>query len=157
MEVTGAIADIIHSLVTRGRTTHFDGKEEDFSSTAPKKGADSLRAPKPDILFINRYSAQAERSEFAFGARIKRPDAIDLCPYGRIQTVDKARGDEAHGEIYSVTRASVEDSPRGRLHCLRQSFQCRRLPCSRPCRRRGLAVVAASPKLLDADPTNQNI
>ena len=149
IEEAEAIANFIHSLVTRGRITRRDGTEDGFTSAAQEKGADPLRAGKPDILVITPYSAQAERIEFALGERMKRPDGIDLRPYVRIQTVDKAQGDEAHVAIYSMTRASVQGARHGADFVL--SANRFNVAVSRA---RALAVVVASPKLLDEVPTN---
>jgi uncharacterized protein len=80
---------------------------------------------------------------------MKCPDGIDLRPYVRIQTVDKAQGDEAHVAIYSMTRASVQGARHGADFVL--SANRFNVAVSRA---RALAVVVASPKLLDEVPTN---
>lgn len=149
LEEAEAIAEFVHSLVTRGQITRTTGGQGKFISTAQEEGEDPLLAPKPDILIITPYSAQVERIEFALGERMNRPDGVDLRPYVRIQTVDKAQGDEAHVAIYSMVRASVQGARHGADFVL--SANRFNVAVSRA---RAVAVVVASPRLLDEVPSS---
>ena len=149
IEEAEAIAEFVHALVTRGRITRRTGEEGKFASAAQEEGEDPLLAQKPDILIVTPYSAQVERIEFALGERMNRPDGVDLRPYVRIQTVDKAQGDEAHVAIYSMVRASVQGARHGADFVL--SANRFNVAVSRA---RAVAVVVASPKLLDEVPSN---
>ena len=148
LEEAEQIAEYVHMLVTRGTITHGDSSTTRFSSAAQEEGEDPLLAPNPDILIIAPYSAQVERIEFALGERMNRPDGVDLRPFVRIQTVDKAQGDEAPVAIYSMTRASVQGARHGADFVL--SANRFNVAVSRA---RALAVVVASPKLLDEVPS----
>jgi uncharacterized protein len=148
LEEAEQIAEFVHTLVTRGTITHRDGSTTRFSSAAQEVDEDPLLASDPDILIIAPYSAQVERIEYALGERMNRADGVDLRPYVRIQTVDKAQGDQAHVVIYSMTRASVQGARHGADFVL--SANRFNVAVSRA---RALAVVVASPKLLDEVPS----
>ena len=143
------IAEFVHSLVTRGTITHRDGATTRFTSTAQEEDRDPILAAEPDILIISPYNAQSERIEYALGERLNRPDGVDLRPYVRIQTVDKAQGDQANVVIYSMTRASVQGARHGADFVL--SANRFNVAVSRA---RALAVVVASPKLLNEVPAS---
>jgi uncharacterized protein len=149
IEEAEAIAEFVHALVTRGHITRLKGEQGQFVSAAQEEGEDALLAQKPDILIVTPYSAQVERIEFALGERMNRPDGVDLRPYVRIQTVDKAQGDEAHVAIYSMARASVQGARHGADFVL--SANRFNVAVSRA---RAVSVVVASPKLLDEVPSN---
>jgi uncharacterized protein len=149
LEEAERIAEFVHTLVTRGTITHRDGSTTRFSSAAQEVDEDPLLASDPDILIIAPYSAQVERIEYALGERMNRADGVDLRPYVRIQTVDKAQGDQAHVVIYSMTRASVQGARHGADFVL--SANRFNVAVSRA---RALAVAVASPKLLDEVPSS---
>ena len=67
-----------------------------------------------------------------------------------VLTVDKAQGDEAHVAIYSMVRASVQGARHGTDFVL--SANRFNVAVSRA---RAVAVVVASPRLLDEVPSNE--
>jgi uncharacterized protein len=76
-----------------------------------------------------------------------KPDGIDLRPYARVMTVDKAQGGEAHVAIYSMVRSAVQGARHGADFIL--SANRFNVAVSRA---EAAAVVVASPKLLDETP-----
>jgi len=148
MEEAEVIADYVHLLVTRGEIVSRTGERGSFSTSAQEEGEDPTLALKPDILIITPYGAQVERIEFALGERMNRSDGVDLRPFVRVLTVDKAQGDEAHVAIYSMVRASVQGARHGADFVL--SANRFNVAVSRA---RAMAVVVASPRLLDEVPS----
>jgi len=87
----------------------------------------------PEILVVTPYNNQVGRLRAA------------LPPDARVGTVDKFQGQEAPVVIYSMASSSAEDAPRGvgflyDLHRLNVAVS----------RAQALAIVVASPRLLDA-------
>ena len=124
------------------------GLRRPFASAALEPGADPTTALIPDILIVTPYSAQVERIEFALGQQANQPAGIDLRPYTRVLTVDKAQGDEAHVAIYSMVRSAVQGARHGAEFIL--SANRFNVAVSRA---EAVAVVVASPKLLDENPS----
>jgi superfamily I DNA and/or RNA helicase len=96
---------------------------------------------------VTPYGAQVERIEFYLGMQANKPDGIDLRPYARVMTVDKAQGDEAHVAIYSMVRSAVQGARYGADFIL--SANRFNVAISRA---EAVAIVVASPRLLDETP-----
>ena len=143
-----AIARFVFTLVSQGEVVLKSGVRRPFASAALEPGADPTTAPVPDILIVTPYSAQVERIEFALGQQADQPAGIDLRPYTRVLTVDKAQGDEAHVAIYSMVRSAVQGARHGAEFIL--SANRFNVAVSRA---EAVAVVVASPKLLDENPS----
>ncbi|MFM9128692.1 MAG: AAA domain-containing protein, partial [Candidatus Limnocylindrus sp.] len=143
-----AIARFVFTLVSQGEVILKSGARRPFASAALEPGADPTTAPIPDILIVTPYSAQVERIEFALGQQANQPAGIDLRPYTRVLTVDKAQGDEAHVAIYSMVRSAVQGARHGAEFIL--SANRFNVAVSRA---EAVAVVVASPKLLDENPS----
>ena len=143
-----AIARFVFTLVSQGEVVTKSGLRRPFASAALEPGADPTTAPIPDILIVTPYSAQVERIEFALGQQANQPAGIDLRPYTRVLTVDKAQGDEAHVAIYSMVRSAVQGARHGAEFIL--SANRFNVAVSRA---EAVAVVVASPKLLDENPS----
>jgi superfamily I DNA and/or RNA helicase len=91
-----------------------------------------------DVLVITPYNAQIRA--------IREAMAAAGCPDGvRVGTVDKFQGREGAVAIYSMATSSAEDAPRG----LEFLYDPRRLNVATS-RARAMAIVVASPRLLQA-------
>ncbi|MGC8486648.1 MAG: AAA domain-containing protein, partial [Clostridia bacterium] len=89
----------------------------------------------PDILVVAPYNAHVNR-------------LIRALPTGaRVGTVDRFQGQEAPVVIYTLASSSLEDAPRGPEFL----YSLNRLNVA-VSRAQGLAVLVASPALLDAKP-----
>jgi uncharacterized protein len=143
-----AIARFVFTLVSQGEVVMKSGLRRPFASAALDPGADPTTALIPDILIVTPYGAQVERIEFALGQQADQPAGIDLRPYTRVLTVDKAQGDEAHVAIYSMVRSAVQGARHGAEFIL--SANRFNVAVSRA---EAVAVVVASPKLLDENPS----
>jgi uncharacterized protein len=102
-------------------------------STWTDAGGVSRRLTLADVLIIAPYNAQVAR------LRSRLPDGA------RIGTVDKFQGQEAPVVIYSMATSSAVDAPRD----LEFLYSLNRLNVA-VSRARGLAMIVASPRLLDA-------
>ena len=143
-----AIANFVYKLVSQGEVMTKEGQRRRFTSAVLAPGADPATSPKPDIIIVTPYGAQVERIEFYLGMQANKPDGIDLRPYTRVMTVDKAQGDEAHVAIYSMVRSAVQGARHGADFIL--SANRFNVAVSRA---EAVAVVVASPRLLDETPS----
>jgi uncharacterized protein len=143
-----AIAQFVFALISQGEVVLKSGLRRPFASAAMEPGLDPTTAPIPDILIVTPYGAQVERIEFALGQQANQPAGIDLRPYTRVLTVDKAQGDEAHVAIYSMVRSAVQGARHGAEFIL--SANRFNVAVSRA---EAVTVVVASPKLLDENPS----
>jgi len=119
------VVEIVRTMLDTGSTwTDRDGTSRPLFAT--------------DILVVAPYNAQVH----VLSEQLRRGQLAQV----RVGTVDKFQGQEAPVVLYSMTTSNPEDAPRG----LEFLFSPARLNVATS-RSQGLAIVLASPKLLEAE------
>ncbi len=121
-EEAEVVADLVHRLIGRGRTDN--------------QGA-HRRIDVEDIIVVAPYNAQVAAIQTAVTRRLGRR--------GNVGTVDKFQGREGVVAIFSMASSSREDAPRD----MGFLYSRNRLNVA-VSRARSLAIIVASPRLLEA-------